>query len=413
MTTPSSKTIIYVGSFYFPNGDAGGTRVLGIGKALRAAGYRVVFAGMESRGREEDCQPNGEYCYQGFSYVPESDHGRGRLFRLKRGLLTHATGTTTMQRLHAMDLSTAQAIITYGGPSLLLWQLVHFCRKRRLALMVDCTDWYDPGHVLGGALGPIRWDSELRMRWLQPKIGRVIVVSSFLDHYYRNRGCDIVRIPPLVDMNQPDRQPAAHTVRDDGVLRLVYAGSPGKKDLLMPVIHALRELQAAGAPVRLHLAGISRPVADAYMGEHSSLLEDLGEAIVYHGRVSHPVAVALVAQADFSILMRPNERFANAGFPTKLVESLSLGVPIITNLTSDIGEYVRDGKEGIVFEGTDPEAFAAAVRRVLVMPKEQWMAMRVHARQRAIESFDYRNYVAPLNEFVERAIDASKGQKQG
>lgn len=413
MTPSGAKTIVYVGSFRFPNEDAGGTRVLGIGKALREAGYRVVFAGMEHRGRDEDRRADGGYCYEGFSYIPENDLGHGRLSRLKRGVLTYATGTTTMQRLRAMDLSTAHAIIAYGAPSLLLWQLVPFCQRRRLALMADCTEWYDPGHVQGGAMGPFRWDSELRMRWLQPKIGRVIAISSFLDRYYRERGCDTVRIPPLVDMKQLEFQSAAHTVRDDGVLRLVYAGSPGKKDLLVTALRGLCELRSAGAAVELHLVGMSRQAANACIGDGSPVLDELGATIVYHGRVPHPMAMSLVAKADFSILIRPDERFAHAGFPTKLVESLSLGVPVIANLTSDIGEYVRDGNEGIVLAGSDPEAFTAGVRKVLAMSKEQWTAMRGHARQRAVECFDYRNYVTPLKDFVARAIGVTGCERQG
>jgi len=412
-TPPSSKTIIYVGLFYFPHASVGGTRVLGIGKALREAGYRVVFAGMEHRGREEDRQSDGEYCYQGFSYMPEKDFGHGRLARLKRGLLTHATGTTTLRRLHAMDLSTTQAIIAYQASVPLLWRLMHFCQKRRLALMTDCVEWYDSRQCQGGRLGPLYWDSELCIHWLQPKVGRVIAISSFLEHYYRDRGCEVVRIPPLVDMNQPDRRPVAHVMRDDGTLRLVYAGTPGKKDLLTAAIRGLHELRAAGAPVQLHLVGLSRSAANACLGKYSPLLDELGEALVYHGSVPHPVAMALVAQADFSILVRSDERFAHAGFPSKLVESLSLGVPVITNLTSDIGQYVRDCKEGIVLEGSDPEAFVVGVRKTLAMPKEQWAAMRVHARQRAVECFDYRNYVVPLKDFVERAVVAARGERRG
>lgn len=413
MTPSSSKTIIYVGSFYFPNGNACGTRVLGIGKALREAGYRVVFAGMERRGREEDFLPDGECCYQGFSYVSEKDQGHGRMARLKRGLFTHVTGATTMRRLHAMDLSSTQAIIAYQPSGPLLWQLMSFCRKRGLALVVDSTEWYDPRQVQGGRLGPMYWDSALRMRWLQPKTGRVIVISSFLARYYRDRGCDVVRIPPLVDMDQTGRGPAGLVLRDDGVLRLVYAGFPGKKDLLITAIRGLRELRAAGVPVELHLVGLSRAAADACVGKYSPLLDELGEAVVYHGRVSHSVAMALVAQADFSILVRPDERFAHAGFPSKLAESLSLGVPVITNLTSDIGEYVRDGNEGIVLEGSDPESFAVGVRKALAMPREQWAEMRAHARQRALECFDYRNFVVPLHDFVERAVGAASGEIQG
>jgi glycosyltransferase involved in cell wall biosynthesis len=403
MKPTSSKAIIYVGSFYFPNASPGGTRVLGIGMALRDAGYRVVFAGMEHRGREEDRQSGGGFCYQGFSYEPEKDHGHGRLARLKRALLTHALGITTMRRLHAMDLSTTQAIIAYHVSRPLLWQLMSFCRRRHLPLVIDSTEWYDAKRFKEAGSGPSCWKSVSHIFRFQPRVRSVIAISSLLDRYFCGHGCGVIRIPPLVDMNQPDRQIVQQAVHNDEILRLVYAGSPGKKDLLKPVIRGLHALHAAGTSVELHLVGLSRSTVCVCLGKESALLNDLGDSVIYHGRVPHSKSMSLVAQADFSILLRPDNLLAHAGFPTKLVESLSLGVPIITNLTSDIGKYVCDGKEGIVLDGSDSDAFVDGVRRALSMPRHQWSAMRVHARQRALESFDYRNYVVPLNDFIEKA----------
>lgn len=405
-----SPHVVYVGEFRFPDKEASATRVLGIGKALREAGYRVLFAGVENRGRAEDLQPDGTYGYQGFTYVPEEDLGDGRFARLRRGFLTHLSGETTMRRLHSLDLAATRAMIAYNATSPLLMRLRSFCRKRGIALAADCTEWYDPRHVLGGRLGPIRWDNELRMRWMQPKVGNVIAISSFLEQYYRGRGCNVLRVPPLVDMEEPRRQLTDRRAYYDGVLRLVYAGSAGKKDLLAPAICGLGKLGATAALVELHLLGPSpAEVRDCMQGD-SAILAKLGQAVVCHGQVAHSAALEVVRQSDFSILMRPDARFAHAGFPTKLVESLSLGVPVITSLTGDIGTYVRQDKEGIVLEGITAEAFAAGVRRALAMPESQRAAMRVNARQQAAACFDYRRYVARLGDFVRAAVAA--GAKQ-
>jgi glycosyltransferase involved in cell wall biosynthesis len=88
-----------------------------------------------------------------------------------------------------------------------------------------------------------------------------------------------------------------------------------------------------------------------------------------------------------------------------------LGVPVIANLTGDIGQYVREGEEGVVLEGITPEAFAAGVRRALVMPEAHRAAMRVNARQRAADCFDYHHFAAPLRDFVEEAV-ASAGDRR-
>jgi glycosyltransferase involved in cell wall biosynthesis len=363
----------------------------------------VVFAGIEKGGRDQDRQADGSFAYQGFTYVPAVDRAETRLSRMKRGLLTHLAGTTTMRRLRVMDLSTTHAVIAYHAPALLLGQLERFCRKRGIALVADAPEWYDPRHLLGGPLGPVRWDSEIRMRWLQPRIGRVIAISSFLERYYRRRGCAVVRVPPLIDMDDPLRREDESRRPPDGALRLVYAGSPGRKDPLGNAIRGLRDLRAAGRPVELHLVGPGPQAIAGCLDRDAGLLDELGAAIVWHGRVAQADAMRLVAQADFSILLRPDKRYAQAGFPTKLVESLSLGVPVLTNLTSDIGEYVRDGVEGVIARDSSAQAFAAAVDRTLEMPRSRWTAMRGHARQRATECFDYRRYAAPLKQFLDDA----------
>jgi glycosyltransferase involved in cell wall biosynthesis len=191
------------------------------------------------------------------------------------------------------------------------------------------------------------------------------------------------------------------------VLRMVYAGVPAKKDLLGNALLALRDLRASDLPVVLDLVGPSRERLVSCVGGDFRLLHELGSALVCHGRVPHRVALGLVAGADFSILLRPDKRYAHAGFPTKLVESLSLGVPIITNRTSDIAEYVREGQEGILLEDSTPGAFAAAVKRVLEMPRAHWQAMKAGARQRARDCFDYRQHVQPLRGFLQDAIASS------
>jgi hypothetical protein len=274
--TTVSPDIVYVGSFRFPDGDAAATRVRGIGKALREAGFGVLFAGVEKRGRPEDLQPDGRFCYDGFSYLPEQDLGDTRVARLKRAWLTHFAGSSTIRRLCSMDLSRTRAIIAYNTFSLLLWRLEAFCRRRRITLIADCTEWYDPWHRLGGLLG---WESELRMRWLQPRIGRVIAISSFLERYYRARGCSVLRVPPLVDMDERVNVQVEQTTREDNVLRLVYAGIPAKKDLLGNALLALRDLRASDLPVVLDLVGPSRESLVSCVGGNSRLLHELGSFV--------------------------------------------------------------------------------------------------------------------------------------
>jgi glycosyltransferase involved in cell wall biosynthesis len=401
------RSAVYVGAFSFPDRDAGGLRVLGVGRALREAGYRVLFVGVEKGGRPQDRIPSGEHRYDGFTYVPDKEPGRSWSSRLARAVQTHVTGQTTINRLKEFHLAFGSAIIAYGAPASLLWRLRRFCWERRIALLADCVEWYDPWHVTWGPFGPFFWDSELRMRWMHPKVGRLITISSFLADYYRGRGCNVIRVPPLVDMRDEWRAAFAPP-EEDAVLRLVYSGSPGKKDLLAAALRGLHRLGSTRRNVEFHLVGLDRSALSRLLGKDRALLPDLGNRVICHGRMPHAAALRIVAVADFSVLLRSDQRYAQAGFPSKLVESLSLGVPVIGNVTSDIGEYVSDGREGVVLDEASAEAFEAGVRRALDMSRHDRLAMRERARTTALGSFDYRNYVSGLRDFVDDAIETSR-----
>lgn len=400
-------SVVYVGGFSFPDGDAGGLRVLGVGRALQHAGCNVTFVGEGRGGRPQDRLPSGGYCYDGFTYVPEVHHTDTPLSRAKRVAMSQATAQTTMHRLSAMTLSPGSAIIAYGATAPLLWRLRGFCRKRGVALLADCVEWYDPRHVPLGRFGPFRWNSELRMRWLHPKVGRIIVISSFLADYYRRRSCHVLRVPPLVD-TYDEALGTPFRPDDDSTIRLAYAGSPGKKDLLANAVRGLHRMGPSRSRVELHLVGVETEALARLLGDDATMLGELGDRVVCHGRLPHAAATRVVSASDFSILLRSNERYAHAGFPSKLVESLSLGVPVLTNLTGDIGEYVRDGQEGVVLEAGSAEAFEAGVRKVVDLTRDARLAMREHALSAARRCFDYRNYARSVRDFVDEAVNSCR-----
>ena len=53
---------------------------------------------------------------------------------------------------------------------------------------------------------------------------------------------------------------------------------------------------------------------------------------------------------DALIFFRDDTIVSKAGFSTKFVEATACGVPVITNLTSDINYYLKNDFNGIVLE---------------------------------------------------------------
>ena len=105
----------------------------------------------------------------------------------------------------------------------------------------------------------------------------------------------------------------------------------------------------------------------------------------------------------FILIRSSTARYAKAGFPTKVVESLMSSTPVILNMTSDLGMYLKDGYDCIEVEHEDPESIVRALRRALALTPEQKDQMKKNARKTAEENFDYRLYIEEFGKFIKNA----------
>jgi len=349
-----SNKVFYVGSFLYPDRNAGAHRVHTIGKCLATAGFDVSFIGYESTGRSQDLANNNGYIYDGFYYYPSELVGQNIFRRFWRGFYGHMTGLCTMRRLKSLCTTSTVAVIAYQASSFLLAQLRRFCTKHNIIFIVDTVEWYDRGHVQGGRYGVAALDSEIRMRKMQCLADGAITISKFLESYYNRRNILTLRVPPLIDINNGKWCTETSSLFVGSKLRISFVGNAGKKDLLTNAIRGLSLLREKARECQLIVVGPSQVEVRANLGPEAGLLEKFDSSLHFATRVPHHEALKFLAQSDFSLVLRPDARFAHAGFSTKLVESLAMGVPVICNLTSDIGMYIHDGQEGIILKDCSP-----------------------------------------------------------
>jgi glycosyltransferase involved in cell wall biosynthesis len=111
------------------------------------------------------------------------------------------------------------------------------------------------------------------------------------------------------------------------------------------------------------------------------------------GRISHDEVLKNLEEADFTVLMRSEtQRYARAGFPTKVVESLASATPVICNITSDLGNYLVDGENSMIVSGCTAESFAITLKRILALSQVEKAAMKISARKTAEKNFNYLLY---------------------
>lgn len=387
--------IAYVGPFPFPWGQAGSRRMYGVARSLAAAGHTVVVGSGDSEPRSEvlleRTEHQGSIRYIGLGESPAADASIVE----KTIRIFWFWGLRTVEWLDAQPVKPSH-IIVYGGSAPYMLRLLPWCRKNGVRIIADVVEWYDPRQMTGGVLGPFNISAKIALRYLYPKCDGIVAISSLLANHYGSLGCPVIRVPPTLDVY--GSVPGDRGSSDDpDTLTLVYAGTPGKKDLLGNVIAGVARVDPLGSRLKLLVIG---PSIEQVRGLLAG--QEIPPAVHVLGKVAQSEVTQYVRASDFSVLLREPQYFANAGFPTKFVESMACGVPVIANLTSDLGLYLHDGVEGLVCKDHSVDAFSVALGKALNLSVEQLVAMRVAARQQAERSFDSSVYSESLSAFMER-----------
>jgi len=124
------------------------------------------------------------------------------------------------------------------------------------------------------------------------------------------------------------------------------------------------------------------------------------ERVELVGRVPQADVSTVLGNLHATVLARPPARYSRAGFPTKVVESLAVGTPVVCNLTGDLEDVVVEGETGWVATGPTVAEIASAVARAALTGSEDLSEMRARARSFAEARFDDGCHVDRIDGFL-------------
>ncbi|MEU8162837.1 glycosyltransferase [Micromonospora parva] len=402
LTSPAQPTItsgepgprvVMVAAYRFPHGDAMSNRLLQLARSATPPGATTLIV---------NDWPDNERQPELFALPPElrliTLVAAGGGSRLRRWLRRQSRPLRVLKALRQAGVPVGE--VTAVCLPLGLWNLTTWIVLRltmRCPLTVDVLERHDPRQFRRGRLTPYfirhRWHSFLAARLAD----RIIAISTTLQRRLIRPNRPVLVVPPQVDCADY-RQPAPSSLTKS--LRLLYAGTAGSKDHLAAVVEGIRRLpEPERQRVRLTIAGMTQEQAAAMSDLDQGAVTDLGDQVIFLGRVSRERVLAELRAAHFSVLVRPTGGYAEAGFPSKVPESLAAGCPVLLNHTSDLATYIDDGREGIVLAGPGAHDVRDGLMRALTLDDAQWWQMSRRARERAA-AFDYRAWAPTVSAFV-------------
>ena len=383
--------VAYVVSFAFPNMSAGTRRVIGISQALVHAGIDVTIY---SAGDGNGSAANLAGLPNNVSVFYSGDRSNNSL--LSARLIPPFFFGRKMSKILSKRRHHFDTMLLYSGYTPMLLRLLLLGIRFKKRLFFDAVEWASTGKALWKS--PYYANVEFAMRFLVPRCAGVICISSYLEEWYQPR-TRVLRVPAIysvpmftLNCNFPQKPSKKNPIK------ITYLGN-SDHDHVTLICEFLQDNLKEFDCIQLHIAGSfggSEIVRKTYSEDQDNT------QIVLHGPLSQKEGLDLLRGCHFSIFLREVNPVTSAGFPTKFVQAFSNSIPVITNSSSDLDLYLRDGYNCIkVFELTQ-QALYDALRRIVALSGEQYKVLAKGAHHCASSCFDPSVHSDNLLNFFQR-----------
>jgi len=386
-------TIFYIGGFELPDKNAAALRVLANAYILRELGYKVVFIGVSKtmydltleRINDFDCYsipyPNSVFSWVKFIFLKEQYL---KVFK---------------------KYDNVSSVILYNHPSFSTIRMFRYLRKNNIKIYLDLTEWFKGRFKKQIVLDIIKsLDNYLRIKVLSRKVDGVISISKyFYEFFQKSEVTNHCIIPPLVNCDDEKWKRSFQTNR---IRKYIYAGaafsvkySGSVKDRLDLVIEAFYKLHLKGEDFHFDVIGCNREDFLYNFPELKQSVNELKRKIIFHGKKEHSFVLEMLRVADFSIFIRDNTIITQAGFPSKFVESISIGLPVITNSNSNVKSYVLDEENGYLIDEVSEHEIIQTLNRSLRLSSSKIVEMKKNTADSKV--FHFKNFEGILNNIIE------------
>lgn len=370
------ETILLISQYKFPEGDAGAVRVYNMGIALQQIGYSVIVIGLG-----KDVKSNKINNYNGILYTTLRTNNKWNSY-----LLYNFRLCKLLKRLKRTN--NIKGIILGTSFIDVFLFLKYYCLYKKIILIKDVVEWYSPKQFKNGKFAFEYIQKNIENKYLINRNIRVIAISKYLEQYYLLKQCKVVRIPIFFNTNEYKFIKKTNTK-----LVLIYAGSPGKKDYLSLFLEGLNLLNNNDLEkINFKIIGVNKRQLLSII--KVDVYEKIKNSLTIYGNISREHVIQNLIDSDFSILLRdPNSRYAKAGFPSKVIESLLCGTPIICNYSSDLSFFLIDGYNSIIVNNLTVESVSVSLQSALKLTIKDKSMRSSNARRTCEEKFDFTSYI--------------------
>jgi glycosyltransferase involved in cell wall biosynthesis len=373
--------ILYIGAFDLPDNNAAAHRVIGNSKVLEKLGYEIFLAGFTTKKNVHNTHL--QYKDTSINY-----------FEVKRPvtIFNWIYFILSLNKIIKNVEKKIDIIIAYDFPSIGLILLTIIAKIKSIRIIGDCTEWYDIKNK--NFIGIIKKiDIALRMRLINKYLSGLIVISDYLFDYYKK--CqNVINIPPLVDLSE--QKWAIKSIQNNYIV-ITYAGFPFSledgniKDKIDLILINLNKLMKKGYVFKFNIIGCDRDLFVKKFPLLKNEVDNLENNITFLGKLNHNQVLQQLKISDFAIFFRDVKKSTLAGFPTKYVEAISCGVPVITNKNFNLNKHLINNHNGFIIDISTSNKILESLETILKLKPNE--IEKIKKNVLTSQTFNYSNYL--------------------
>lgn len=151
----------------------------------------------------------------------------------------------------------------------------------------------------------------------------------------------------------PDIKPMDKVKKVDGDVIIGYAGNARIWQGLDFLVDVHKDLLKNNPQLKLALLTSEKKY------------DDISDRVIRIGQVEHSEVGRFLASCDILVIPRLENSVNRISFPSKLIEYMATGKPVVASSTSDVHRVIKDGFDGILYKPGDKEGFKRAILRLL------------------------------------------------
>lgn len=284
-----------------------------------------------------------------------------------------------------------RVVICYNLTAPPAWPISVVCQLLKMDLVPFIGDIYVPGEVVDSS-----WLRRLEFaaqKGIIPRAqGLLVANQAIIDDFAPGRAALLIEGGVMED---DVRRFPAPCFSQDPHFHVVFAGQLSELNGVTLLLDALRLIE--NPDLRVTILGGGEFAHDV----RKAVAKD--SRLCYRGRVSHDEVLETYAEADLLVnLRRTHYRTHRYVFPSKVVECLSTGRPLLTTSTGHVDSEFGDFVFKLVSE--TPEALAQALTDLMAMAPEQRHAPARRARDYVLANKTWEAQCRKLEAYLDAEV---------